>query len=194
MPPIPRKHYFSSRGAPWVVSERMTGLEVCLQAMIYLIQTVDTLGKEKRVNKGVRRMILDFLQAKQFVKAANARKARKTQMDEQHNQAVAEQAMDYHHYSGMSYANENYFRRESSMDRQWADERSRAQLQDLVAPFHEGDSSPNAQEARIQANLVHTGELSPRALARKQKLEKEAAEADGGFVTQSTYDEAPFGM
>ena len=107
---------------------------------------------------------------------------------------VEEQQQDYHHYSGTSYANENYFRRESSMDRQWADERSRAMIESLVAPYHPDQLGDDAETARVKANIADNGELSPRSLARQQLAEERAIEADGGRVTENKYEDAPFGI
>ena len=48
-----------------MVNERMTGLEVVLQQMIFNIQATDGLGKEKKVHLGARRQVLEFLQVRQ---------------------------------------------------------------------------------------------------------------------------------
>ena len=104
MPPIPRKHYFSSRGAPWVVNERLSGLELILQALLHQCSPKDQLGNPRQINTTVRRCVLDFIQAKLFMKAAYKRTSVKGQMDALHMEEVVKEAqaqLDREEHFGM---------------------------------------------------------------------------------------------
>jgi hypothetical protein len=133
----------------------MAGLETLLQAFVYICQENDHIGKRKEVNVFGRRAILDFLCAKQYVAAALERKGQKDLMDEHHMSHM----VNAHHddeYAGTSYASEDYFRRDSSMDQQWADERSRGMIESLVAPRPSEAEGPGGMSATLaEMNGLH---------------------------------------